>query len=91
MEPNLHDTSALLLSYDNQPTNKHSNSLFILLRGTAMIQSHSQQTNKNSLFSKILFFVDLFYSTNLSLYNFFLSLLLLIRFIVLLSQAFYTK
>ncbi len=29
----------------------------------AMLQSHSQQTNENSLFSKILF-VEFFYSTN---------------------------
>ncbi len=43
-------TSALPLSYDNQPANKHSNSVFILFRGIAMLQSHSQQTNENSLF-----------------------------------------
>ena len=30
----------------NQLANKHSNSVFIL--GTAMLQSHSQQTNENS-------------------------------------------
>ncbi len=31
---------------DNQPANIHSNSIFILLRGTAMLQSHPQQTNQ---------------------------------------------
>ncbi len=39
-----------------QPAGKPTlNSVFILLRGTAMLKSHSQQTNENSLFSKILF------------------------------------
>ncbi len=40
-----------------------------------MLQSHTQQTNKNSLFQKIIFqriflFVEFFYSTNLSHHNF---------------------
>ena len=86
VEPNL------LLSYDNQPANKHSNSVFILLRGTAMLQSHSQQSNENSLFfPRFLLFVEFFYSSNLSLHNFFLSLHLLIRCILSLSLAFFFK
>ena len=43
--PLVQRTSTLPLSYNNHPANKHSNSVFILLRGTAMLQSHSQQTN----------------------------------------------
>ncbi len=43
-----------------------------------MLQSHSQQTNKISLFQRFSLFVEYFYSSNLSLHNFFLSLLLLI-------------
>ncbi len=30
---------------DNQPANKHSNSLFLPLMGTVILQSHSQQTS----------------------------------------------
>ncbi len=39
----------------------HSNSVFILSRGTAMLQSHSQQTNKISLFSKFLIICWIFF------------------------------
>ncbi len=70
--------------------NKHSN--FILLRGTAMLQSHSQQTNENSLFFKDSYYsLNFFYSSNLSLHNFFLSLLLLIRCILSLSFTGFLK
>ncbi len=53
--------------------------------GNAMLQSLSQQTNGIFHFSKILFYQWIFYSANLSLHNFFLSLLLLFD----LSQAFF--
>ncbi len=46
--------SALSLSYSNQLANKHSNSVFILLRDTAMLQFHSTDQRKLS-FSKIIF------------------------------------
>ncbi len=39
----------------------HSKSVFILLRGTAMLQSHSQQTNENYPFlHKILLSIEFF-------------------------------
>ena len=37
---------AFLLSYDNQPANKHSNSVFILLRGTASYATVSLSTSQ---------------------------------------------
>ena len=48
--------SALPLSYDNQLANQHFSFVFLLLRGTAMLQSHSQQTDVNSLFFKDSFY-----------------------------------
>ncbi len=61
-------TSALPLRYDKQPAKKHYNSVFILLRGTAMLQSRSQQSNEISLFFKDSYSLN-FYSSNLSLYK----------------------
>ncbi len=53
--------------------------LYLYCRGTAMLQSHSQQTNENSLFSKILFirwifFTPLIYHFIISFSVFFYSL-----------------
>ncbi len=61
----------------------------LLLGGSAMLQSHSQQTNES-----ILFFKNSFYSWNFftlqiyHLHNFFLSLPLHIRCIISLARAF---
>ncbi len=60
---------------------EHFNSVFILFSATV----YFQQTN---VFSKILF-IRGFYSTNFSLHNLFLSLLLLIRCSLSHSQAFF--
>ena len=63
-----------------QPACKQTlHSVFILLRGTAMLQSHSEQTNDISIFSKIIFihwifFTPLFYYFIISLSTFSYSL-----------------
>ncbi len=65
-----------LFHWATTTTQRTNTPILILLRGTAMLQSHSQQTNEISLFSKysLNFFPHLIYHFTISFSAFFYSL-----------------